>query len=98
MRPAEVCGCWTNPSSSRRARMLRTVADEMSRPDALAINADGTGSPDAIYSRTSAANTRPGRPPESFSTRDMGLLSQLYTSPLSGLGVLPQSVPLHGQL
>src|SRR5580765_7994728 len=58
MRPAEVWGCWTKPSSSSRARMLRTVADDTPSPAAVTSNADATGSPDVMYSRTSAASTR----------------------------------------
>src|SRR5215471_4434386 len=58
MRPAEVCGCWTKPSSSSLARMLRTVADDTPSPAAATSNDDATGSPDAMYSRTSASSTR----------------------------------------
>ena len=58
MRPADVCGCWTNPSSSSRARMLRTVADDTPSPAAVTSTDDATGSPEAMYSRTSAASTR----------------------------------------
>src|SRR4029079_5970037 len=46
------------PSSSSRARMLRTVADDTPRPAALTRTDEATGSPDAMYSRTSAARTR----------------------------------------
>src|SRR2546427_4482663 len=38
--------------------MLRTVADDTPRPPAVTKSEDATGSPDAMYSRTSAANTR----------------------------------------
>ena len=41
MRPAEVCGCWTKPSSSSRARMLRTVADDT--PSPAAVDQQGRG-------------------------------------------------------
>src|SRR5437660_2942195 len=58
MRPAEVCGCCTYPSSSSRARMLRMVADETPSPSAVTSSEDATGSPDAMYSRTRAARTR----------------------------------------
>src|SRR5437588_65035 len=53
MRPADVCGCWTNPSSSSLARMLRTVADDTPSPAALTSSDEATGSPDervAIHS------------------------------------------------
>src|SRR6185436_5047924 len=58
MRPADVCGCCTYPSSSRRATMLRTVADDTPSPAAVTRSEDATGSPDAMYSRMSAARTR----------------------------------------
>src|SRR5207247_6851726 len=58
MRPAEVCGCWTKPSSSSRARMFRTVADDTPSPAAVTNNDEATGSPEEIYSRTSAASSR----------------------------------------
>ena len=38
--------------------MLRTVADDTPRPAAVTSNDDATGSPDVMYSRTSAASTR----------------------------------------
>src|SRR5438552_2832299 len=41
--------------------MLRIVADETPRPAAVTRSDDGTGSPDPMYSRTSAASTRPER-------------------------------------
>src|SRR5262245_22254216 len=71
MRPADVCGCWTYPSSSRRARMFRTVADETPRPAAVTSSDDATGSPVAMYSRTSAASTRLDRSGASISTRHL---------------------------
>src|SRR6185295_3667969 len=38
--------------------MLRTVAEDTPSPAAVTSSDDATGSPDAMYSRTSAANTR----------------------------------------
>src|SRR5437762_14003176 len=38
--------------------MLRTVADDTPRPAAVTSSDEATGSPDAMYSRTSAASTR----------------------------------------
>ena len=38
--------------------MLRTVADDTPRPAAVTSRDDATGSPEAMYSRTSAASTR----------------------------------------
>src|SRR6185436_13462179 len=38
--------------------MLRTVADDTPSPAAVTSSDEATGSPDAMYSRTSAANTR----------------------------------------
>src|ERR1700687_4085777 len=84
MRPAEVCGCWTYPSSSSRARMLRTVADDTPSPAAVTSIDEATGSPDVMYSRTSAASTRRERSGASISTLVLRLLSPLYTArPLS---------------
>ena len=68
--------------------MLRTVADETPSPAALASVDDGTGSPEAIYSRTSAASTRLGRSVDSISTLMMRLLTALYGI-RRGLGELP---------
>ena len=58
--------------------MLRTVADETLNPAAPASVEDGTGSPEAIYSRTSAASTRLGRSVDSISTLMLRLLTILY--------------------
>jgi hypothetical protein len=41
--------------------MFRTVADDTPSPAAVTSNDEATGSPDEMYSRTSAANTRPAR-------------------------------------
>ena len=41
--------------------MFRTVAEDTPTPAALTRRDEGTGSPDAMYSRTSAASTRPER-------------------------------------
>ena len=38
--------------------MLRTVADDTPSPAAVTSSDEATGSPDAMYSRTSAARTR----------------------------------------
>ena len=38
--------------------MLRTVADDTPSPAAVTSTDEATGSPDAMYSRTSAARTR----------------------------------------
>ena len=38
--------------------MLRTVADETPNPGTVTSSEDATGSPEAMYSRTSAARTR----------------------------------------
>ena len=38
--------------------MLRTVAEDTPRPAAVTSRDDATGSPEAMYSRTSAASTR----------------------------------------
>ena len=38
--------------------MLRTVADDTPSPAAATSSDDATGSPDEMYSRTSAASTR----------------------------------------
>src|SRR5689334_21886272 len=38
--------------------MLRTVADETPRPAAATSRDDATGSPESMYSRTSASSTR----------------------------------------
>ena len=38
--------------------MLRTVADDTPSPAAVTSSDEATGSPDAMYSRTSAASTR----------------------------------------
>src|SRR5919197_2472360 len=83
MRPAEVCGCCTKPSSSRRARMLRTVADDTPRPAADTSNDEATGSPEEMYSRTSAARTRLERSLGSISTRRQRLLTALYNNDLA---------------
>src|SRR5436190_7148033 len=82
MRPADVCGCWTNPSSSSRARMLRTVADDTPRPAAVTSTDEATGSPAAMYSRTSVASTSLDRSWGSISTRRMRLLKRLYSREL----------------
>ena len=38
--------------------MFRTVADDTPSPAAVTSSDEATGSPDAMYSRTSAASTR----------------------------------------
>ena len=38
--------------------MLRTVADDTPSPAAVTSSDEATGSPEAMYSRTSAASTR----------------------------------------
>ena len=38
--------------------MLRTVAEDTPSPAAVTSKDEATGSPEAMYSRTSAANTR----------------------------------------
>src|SRR6185436_15160846 len=60
--------------------MLRTVAEETVRPDALTRSDEGTGSPSAMYSRTRAAKIRLDRSEGAISTRDLRLLSN-YTQP-----------------
>ena len=58
--------------------VFRTVADDTSSPAAATRMEEGTGSPDAMYSRTSAASTRFERSLFSISTRVARLLSD-YT-------------------
>ena len=49
MRPAEVCGLAIKPNCSNSAITLRTVADEIDKPE-FAINAcEPTGVPWAMY-------------------------------------------------
>src|SRR5688572_23877369 len=59
--------------------MLRTVADDTPSPAALTRRDDGTGSPDEMYSRTSAANTRFERLSVSISTLALRLLRHYTT-------------------
>src|SRR3990167_599386 len=79
MRPAEVCGCCTYPSSSRCARMLRTVADDTPSPAAVTGGEDATGSPDSMYRCTSADKTRPERSLASIGTLSPRLLTHYTT-------------------
>ena len=62
--------------------MLRTVADDTPSPGALTSSEDATGSPDAMYSRTSAASTRLDRSCDSavISTQSPRLLINYTTS------------------
>src|SRR5690349_14739501 len=60
--------------------MLRTVADDTPRPADRASREEGTGSPDAMYSRTSVASRRLDRSDDVISTRPQRLLID-YTRP-----------------
>src|SRR5258708_14762992 len=66
--------------------MLRTVADETPSPAALTSSDEATGSPDEMYSRTSAASTRFDRstggvvgPVMVISTRSLRVLTDYNT-------------------
>src|SRR5258705_12181777 len=61
--------------------MLRTVAEDTPSPAAPTRSDEGTGSPHAMYSRTSAANTRLDRSEDSISTRDLRLLTIIHGHP-----------------
>src|SRR6266436_1796749 len=61
-RPAEVCGWYKNPASSKSAMTLRIVAvlSDSSKP--FEIAREDTGSPDSMYTRTMSARIwRTGR-------------------------------------
>src|SRR5262245_29199391 len=87
--------------------MLRTVAEETPTPARLTSSDEGTGSPDAMYSRTSAERIRLARS-LSISTQVNRLpdIIQLYNVvrilPRGPAGSRPpgslEVVPLHGEL
>src|SRR5437762_6872282 len=60
--------------------MWRTVAEDTPSPAAVTSTDEATGWPEAIYSRTSVARTRPDRSSGSISTRKLRLPMKLYTS------------------
>src|SRR5881396_997940 len=62
--------------------MLRTVADDTPRPAAVTSTDEATGSPAAMYSRTSVASTSLDRSWGSISTHRMRLLKGLYSREL----------------
>src|SRR4029077_15174941 len=72
--------------------MFRTVADDPPSPAAVTSSDEATGSPEVMYSRTSAARTRRERSGPSISTLVLGLLSPLYR----GRGRSPTSFALSG--
>ena len=53
-RPAEVCGWYRKPASSRSAITLRTVAELSGSTWRLAMLREETGSPVSMYSRTTS--------------------------------------------
>src|SRR4029077_20411837 len=76
-----VAGVWTHQSISRRASTSRTVAEDTPRPPARTSSEEATGSPDEMYSRTSAERARFEGSDGSLSTLSKRLLRN-YTLPL----------------
>src|SRR5690349_16700669 len=65
--------------------MLRTVAEETPRSAAVTRRDDATGSPVAMYSRTSASSTRLERSGDSIGTHHQGTANPLYKQQRHGL-------------